>query len=127
MGFGLKVRTGLLVWGLLTAMSCGGGYSSASSPTPSPTPPPNPTPPPGGGSGQITFGHVVLLVEENHNYSDVIGNSAMPYLNSLATNYGLATQYYADTHPSIGNYFMLTVGELITNDDSFSGIVSDDN
>jgi len=51
----------------------------------------------------------------------------MPYLNSLATQYGLATQYYANAHPSIGNYFMLTTGQLISNDDSFSGTVSVDN
>jgi acid phosphatase len=51
-------------------------------------------------------------------YSDVIGNVAMPYLNSLASTYGLATQYYADTHPSIGNYFMLTTGQTLTNNDS---------
>src|SRR5215471_19366349 len=53
-------------------------------------------------------GHVVIVVEENHSYSSVIGNSAMPYLNGLASQYGLATQYYANTHPSIGNYFMMT-------------------
>jgi len=51
----------------------------------------------------------------------------MPYLNGLAKQYGLATQYFADTHPSIGNYFMLTTGQIITNDDSFSGTVSADN
>ena len=51
----------------------------------------------------------------------------MPYLNSLASRYGLATQYYADTHPSIGNYFMLTTGALESNDDAFTGTVSDDN
>jgi len=65
------------------------------------------------------FGHVFIVVEENHNYSDVIGSSSMPYLNSLATQYGLATQYYANTHPSIGNYFMLTAGQIVTNDDSY--------
>lgn len=63
-------------------------------------------------------GHVFLVMEENHSYSSVIGNTAMPYLNSLAQNYGLATQYYANTHPSIGNYFMLTTGQILTNDDS---------
>jgi phospholipase C len=62
--------------------------------------------------------HVFLLVEENHSYSNVVGNSSMPYLNSLAKKYGLATQYYANTHPSIGNYFMLTTGQIITNNDS---------
>jgi hypothetical protein len=73
------------------------------------------------------FGHVFILVEENANYSDVIGDSSMPYLNSVARRYGLATQFYANAHPSIGNYFMITVGDTITNDDSYSGIVSDDN
>ena len=73
------------------------------------------------------FDHVFILVEENHDYSDVIGNPAMPYLNRLADRYGLATQYYANTHPSIGNYFMLTVGDTITNDDDFSGVVAHDN
>jgi hypothetical protein len=64
------------------------------------------------------FGHVFIVVEENSNYSSVIGNSSMPYLNSLANEYGLATQYYADTHPSISNYLMLTTGQIITKDDS---------
>jgi len=30
--------------------------------------------------------HVVMVVEGNHGYSSVIGNSTMPYLNSLASN-----------------------------------------
>ncbi len=74
-----------------------------------------------------TVQHVVLVVEENHSYSEVIGNAAMPYFNQLAQQYGLATQYYADVHPSIGNYFMLTTGQIITLDDSFGGTVSVDN
>jgi hypothetical protein len=64
------------------------------------------------------FGHVYIVAEENTNYTDVIGTSAMPYLNSLVSQYGLATQYYADTHPSIGNYFMWTTGQILTNDDN---------
>jgi phosphatidylinositol-3-phosphatase len=71
--------------------------------------------------------HVVVVLEENHSYSSVIGNSAMPYFNSLATQYGLATQYYANAHPSIGNYFMLTTGQIITNNDSFSSTITNDN
>jgi phosphatidylinositol-3-phosphatase len=62
--------------------------------------------------------HVVLLVEENQSYSGMISNNGMPYLNSLATKYGLATQYYANTHPSIGNYFEMTTGQIFTNDDN---------
>lgn len=71
--------------------------------------------------------HVFLVVEENHSYSDVITNGGMPYLDGLASKNGLATQYYADTHPSIGNYFMLTTGQIENNNDSFTGTVSDDN
>ncbi len=74
-----------------------------------------------------TFNHVFIVLEENHNYSSVIGNKSMPYLNSLASKYGVATQYYADTHPSIGNYFMLTTGTVVTNNDGFSGTVTADN
>ena len=50
----------------------------------------------------------------------------MPYLNSLATQHSLATNYFANTHPSIGNYFMLTTGNIPTNDDAFPGTVSSD-
>jgi hypothetical protein len=74
-----------------------------------------------------TSKHIVVVVEENHSYSSVIGSSSMPYLNSLASKYTTATNYYANTHPSIGNYFMLTTGQIITNNDSYSGTVSSDN
>ena len=81
----------------------------------------------GGGGPVPLMGHVIVVVEENTDYSSVIGSSSMPYLNGLAQQYALATKYYAVTHPSIGNYFMMTVGKIITNDDSYSGVVSDDN
>lgn len=80
---------------------------------------------PGGSVPQ--FSHVVVVVEENAGYSDVIGSGAMPYLNSLANQYSLATNYFGNTHPSIGNYFMMTTGTMVTNDDTFTGSVSADN
>jgi len=72
-------------------------------------------------------GHVFIVTEENHDYSDVLDSAGMPYLDSLAGQYGLATQYFANTHPSIGNYFVLGTGQIITNDDSYSTIVTVDN
>jgi acid phosphatase len=69
----------------------------------------------------------VIVVEENEGNSSVIGSSSMPYLNALADRYGLAVNYYANTHPSIGNYFWLTTGQQITNDSNFVGPVSVDN
>src|SRR6266516_6646739 len=79
------------------------------------------------GSTVPASSHVFLVLEENHSYSSVIGSSSMPYLNSLATKYGLATQYYANTHPSIGNYFMLTAGQIITNNDGLCSTITQDN
>jgi phosphatidylinositol-3-phosphatase len=51
----------------------------------------------------------------------------MPYLNGLASQYALATQYFANAHPSLPNYFMLTAGQIETLNDAFSGTISDDN
>src|SRR6266568_8489582 len=79
------------------------------------------------------FGHVFIVMEENHAYSDIVGSASMPYLSSLITKYGLATNYIADSHPSVDNYFMLTVGkfEASNNDDwnctTTTGVASDDN
>jgi len=73
------------------------------------------------------FGHVIIVAEENHDYASVIGSSAMPYLNGLSMQYGLATNYYANAHPSIGNYFEVSTGDTIINDDNFTGTVNNDN
>jgi len=73
------------------------------------------------------FGHVVVVVEENQSYGSVVGSAAMPYLNGLANQYGLATNFYGNTHPSIGNYFMMSTGETVSNDDSFGCAVTVDN
>ena len=64
------------------------------------------------------FGHVFIVIGENSAYSSTYNSSNMPYLTSLANQYGLATKYWADTHPSIGNYEALTAGQIFTNDDN---------
>ena len=97
-----------------------------SNPVPANPPAPNPAPSKPASSVPV-FNHVFFLLEENHSYSSVIGSSSMPYLNSLVSQYGLATDYYANTHPSIGNYFMLTTGQIITNDDGYNKTVTADN
>src|SRR6266699_2252794 len=75
-------------------------------PTPTPTPAPTPTPTP----ALPTFSHVFTIVMENEESSSLIGNSAAPYINGLAQSYGLATQYYAISHPSLPNYLAMTAG-----------------
>ena len=65
-----------------------------------------------------SFGNVVIVLGENQNYSTSYNSKNMPYLTSLANTYGLGVNYYSDTHPSIGNYFNLTTGYILTDDDS---------
>ena len=66
-------------------------------------------------------------MEENQGYATVVGSSAWPNLNQLIANGALPTNYYANTHPSIGNYFMLTTGQLLTNDDNSTKVWNVDN
>src|SRR5205814_8079626 len=78
-----------------TATATGsGGVANASvkvtvNPAPPPPPPPPPPLPPPPPPSLPQFGHVFIVVEENHGYTSVIGSPAMPYLNSLASQYGL--------------------------------------
>ncbi len=78
-------------------------------------------------AGVPLFNRVFIVVGENQSFSNVIGSGTMPYLNTLANRYGLAVNYFGNTHPSIGDYFWLTTGQGITNDSNFAGTVSDDN
>jgi acid phosphatase len=70
--------------------------------------------------------HVVIVLEENKSYKDVIGNSAMPFLNGLAQQYAYSTNYFANGANSLPNYFMMTTGQLV-GDNNFQGTVSNDN
>ena len=54
--------------------------------------------------------HVVVVIEENHGYSQIIGSSSAPYINSLAKQGASFTQSFAVTHPSEPNYLALFSG-----------------
>jgi len=64
--------------------------------------------------------HVVVVVEENHSYDEVIGNGSAPYINSLASQGALFTNSYAIEHPSQPNYLDLFSGsnQGITDDNA---------
>lgn len=72
-----------------------------------------------------TFNRVFVVALENQSFANATGG--MPFLNKLANRYGLAVNYFANTHPSIGNYFWMTTGQNITNDSNFAGTVTADN
>lgn len=63
-----------------------------------------------GANGVPRPDHVVIVIEENHSYSEIIGSSAAPYINSLAAQGALFTQSHATTHPSQPNYLHLFSG-----------------
>jgi hypothetical protein len=65
-----------------------------------------------------TPSHVVVVMEENHSYSEIIGSAQAPYINTLATQGALFTQSFAIGHPSEPNYLAIFSGSTqgITDD-----------
>jgi hypothetical protein len=65
------------------------------------------------------FDHIVIVMEENHSFNEIIGSSSAPYINSLAPSAGaLFAQSFAVAHPSQPNYVALFSG-------STQGLTSD--
>ena len=54
--------------------------------------------------------NIMVIVEENEGYSNIIGNSKAPYINSLASTYASATQWYGLTDNSLADYVALISG-----------------
>ena len=77
-------------------------------------------------NGVPTPAHIVVVMEENHSYNEIIGSSSAPYINSLANSGALFTSSFAITHPSEPNYLAIFSGSTqgITDDScphTFSG------
>lgn len=99
----------------------GAGNTSAASTAASVTTPAQTTTGGGGGSlgycGQTAsapskYSHVVVIMMENKTYSNVIGNSAAPYISNLAAQCGTSTNYSdaGSQYNSLSNYIALTSG-----------------
>jgi YVTN family beta-propeller protein len=57
------------------------------------------------------YQHVFLFYFENEDFRSVIGNTRQaPYLNSLLPRASLLSQFFAEEHPSDGNYLALAGG-----------------
>jgi phosphatidylinositol-3-phosphatase len=56
------------------------------------------------------YQHIVEIMMENTSFSTIIGNPNAPQINSLASQYGLATDYFGVTHPSEPNYMANLAG-----------------
>lgn len=56
--------------------------------------------------------HIVIVVEENHGYDQIINSKNAPFINKLANEGMLFTNSEAVTHPSQPNYIALFSGSL---------------
>jgi hypothetical protein len=54
--------------------------------------------------------HVVVVIEENHSYQEIIGNPDAPYMNQLASQGASLTDMHGVTHPSQPNYIAMFSG-----------------
>jgi hypothetical protein len=75
-----------------------------------------------GGAGAVAAelphpAHVVVIVEENHSFAQVIGSADAPYINGLVRRGALFTDAHGVTHPSLPNYFALFAGLTNANGD----------
>lgn len=64
------------------------------------------------------YDHIVVVVEENHGYGQIIDNTNAPYLAALAHQAAVFTDSHGVTHPSQPNYLALFAGSTF-------GITSD--
>ncbi len=75
-----------------------------------------------GQDGSHQLDHVFVIMLENHEADHVIGDPAAPYITSLASAYGQATDYFGVTHTSEPNYIAATSGDTwwVNNDNDWS-------
>src|SRR5450432_3485845 len=67
------------------------------------------------------YAHVLVIVEENKDYAQVLSGAFAPNLSRLARTYGEATNFFSEVHPSEANYVALVGGDTfgIHDDDAF--------
>jgi phospholipase C len=72
-------------------------------------------------SAMPRYAHIVVIIEENHTADQIIGSAAAPNINRLAKDYGYASNFYAERHPSEPNYVAIVGGDTfgIADDDAF--------
>lgn len=57
------------------------------------------------------YDHIVIVIEENKNYNEIIGSKDAPYINNVLKKEGAdLTHMYAEEQASEGNYFWLFSG-----------------
>ncbi len=67
------------------------------------------------------YAHIVVIVEENKNYDQILDPATAPNIAGLAARYGDASRFYGEVHPSEANYVALLGGDTfgIHDDDGY--------
>jgi phospholipase C len=67
------------------------------------------------------YEHIILIIAENHSYDQIIDKQVAPNINKLAKEYGSATKFYGEVHPSKANYIAMIGGDTfgIHDDDAY--------
>jgi len=67
------------------------------------------------------YAHVIVIVEENKNYDQILDPATAPNIAALAKTYGNATRFFGEVHPSEANYVALLGGDTfgIHDDDAY--------
>jgi hypothetical protein len=67
------------------------------------------------------YAHIIVIVEENKDYGQIMNPAAAPNIAGLAARFGDAAQFFGEVHPSEANYVALVGGDTfgIHDDDGF--------
>ena len=67
------------------------------------------------------YSHIFVIMEENKDYGMVFGSPDAPTITALGKEYGYASEFFGETHPSEPNYVALVGGSNwgIQDDDAF--------
>jgi hypothetical protein len=67
------------------------------------------------------YDHVIVIMEENKDYAQILDPAVAPNIAGLAAKYGDATRFYGEVHPSEPNYVALLGGDTFNlhDDDAF--------
>ena len=112
------------IWTLLAGMAllvlagCGGGPAPVAT---TPTDPPTTMAGAAASTSRPTRKgpqRIIVVVEENHSFDQIIGSAQAPFINHLAGQGTLLTGFYGITHPSLPNYVAMVSGDT-------QGITSD--
>jgi len=67
------------------------------------------------------YDHILVIIAENQSFNRMMTGTATPNLQRLAKTYNLATNFFAEVHPSEGNYVAILGGSTfgIHEDDAY--------